>query len=358
VLPKKILIIRFSAMGDVVLLTPVLRSLAAAYPEVEVVVCTRPKFTSFFVGISSVTTFGADVDTEYKGFKGLFRLFAALRKQRFDVVFDLHDHLRTKVLGIFFFLVGVPVITFKKGRADKKKFTRKENKATKPLPHTIERYHQPFAKAGFVFQIGPSPYLLPHDSSFTFVKNWLVEKHLSKKNPWIGIAPFAMHASKIWPTKNYAALIENLIQQKPHHFFLFGGGKKEIEFFENLQQQFPAHITIVAGQLKLDQELALMQQLDLMLCVDSSNMHLAALSGVPLLSIWGGTHPAVGFGPYRYGENAILQISREELPCRPCSVYGKETCHRGDFACLNWITPEIVSTKVQAILNSPVGKQV
>ncbi len=350
-LPKKILVIRFSAMGDVVLLTPVLRSLVVAYPEVEVLVCTRPKFISFFAGISSISTFSADVDNEYKGIKGLFRLFSTLRKQPLDAVFDVHDHFRTKVLGILFFLAGVPVITFKKGRADKKEFTRRENKMTKPLPHTVERYHQAFAKAGFNFQIGSSPYLLPDDASFTFVQNWLAEKNLAKSNGWIGIAPFAMHTSKIWPTKNYAALLENLLQHKPYRFFLFGGGKKEVAFFESLHQQFPAHITIVAGQLNLDQELALMKQLDLMLCVDSSNMHLAALSGVPLLSIWGGTHPGVGFGPYRYSENATLQISREELPCRPCSVYGKETCHRGDFACLNRITPEVVAQRIDTALH-------
>ena len=89
-----------------------------------------------------------------------------------------------------------------------------------------------------------------------------------------------------------------------------------------------------------------MQHLDLMLCVDSSNMHMAALTNVPLLSIWGGTHSDVGFGPYGFGEETMIQISREELPCRPCSVYGKEQCYRGDFACLTRITPEIVLNRV------------
>jgi len=348
-LHKKILVLRFSAMGDVVLMIPVLQSLVATYPEVKVVVCTRPKFTSLFSNIPSVQVFAADVDKEYKGFKGFFNLFNTLRKQRFDVVFDLHDHLRTKLLGIFFFLAGVPVITFKKGRVDKKKFTRKHNKITTPLPHTVERYHRAFTKTGFDFQIGSAPYLITDDASFAFVKNWLIEKQLRKSGPWVGIAPFAMHTSKIWPTENYVVVIENLLQQKPYHFFLFGGGKSEITFFENLQQKFPSHITLVAGQLKLDQELTLIRHLDLMLCVDSSNMHLAALTGIPLLSIWGGTHPHVGFGPYHYPEESILQVSREELPCRPCSVYGKETCYRGDFACLNWITPESVTARVGAI---------
>ena len=120
---------------------------------------------------------------------------------------------------------------------------------------------------------------------------------LSKKEKWIGIAPFAMHASKIWPVQNYAKVIEQLIKKFPAKFFLFGGGKKDLVFFESLKETFPGHCVIVAGQLKIKQELALMRQLDLMLCVDSSNMHLASLAGTPILSIWGGTHPDVGFGP-------------------------------------------------------------
>jgi ADP-heptose:LPS heptosyltransferase len=90
--------------------------------------------------------------------------------------------------------------------------------------------------------------------------------------------------------------------------------------------------------------------LDLMLCVDSSNMHLAALSGTKLLSIWGGTHPDVGFGPYNYDDQSILQISREVLPCRPCSTYGTEKCYRGDFACLTFIKPEQVVKRMSEAL--------
>jgi ADP-heptose:LPS heptosyltransferase len=71
---------------------------------------------------------------------------------------------------------------------------------------------------------------------------------------------------------------------------------------------------------------------------------------VPLISIWGGTHPDVGFGPYKIQPDSIVQISREELPCRPCSVYGREKCYRGDFACLTRITPDQILTRVERAL--------
>lgn len=350
-LPKKILVLRFSAMGDVVLLVPVLRSLLATYPEVEVTVATRPKFASFFSGIAGVKVFAADVDTTYNGLSGLYRLFQALHKQKFELVVDEHDHFRTKVLRTFFFLGGVPIQTFKKGRADKRKFTRRENKVTTPLPHTVERYHDAFTKAGFEFKLTTGPHLQPSIEIVKEVQAWLSQQHLSKKETWIGIAPFAMHRSKIWPIENYKPLLHALLSARSYRFFLFGGGKKEIEFFNTLKEAFPEQVTVAAGVLKLHQELALMQQLDLMLCVDSSNMHLATLTGAPLLSIWGGTHPSVGFGPFQRDKESILQISEQELPCRPCSVYGKETCHRGDFACMTHTTPQLVATRIEKMVN-------
>jgi ADP-heptose:LPS heptosyltransferase len=345
-LPKKILLLRFSAMGDVVLLVPVLRSLTNAYPEVEVTVVTRPKFTSFFANIAGVSTFAADVDQIHKGPFGLFRLFRELQKQKFEVVIDLHDHIRTKLLRTYFFLAGTPVVCFDKGRSEKKKLTRRKNKATQALAHTVERYHRAFKKAGFNFPILNGPHLHPHSAAQLTVRDWLHQKSLLRTEKWIGLAPFAMHQSKIWPIENYRLVISNLLSENNFRFFCFGGGKQESEFFEKLVYEFPNNVINVVRQLPLDAELALMQQVDLILCVDSSNMHFAALVGTPILSIWGGTHTDAGFGPFQREASSIIQISRDDLPCRPCSVYGKETCHRGDFACMTRITPEVVTQRI------------
>jgi ADP-heptose:LPS heptosyltransferase len=235
---------------------------------------------------------------------------------------------------------------FDKGRGEKKAFVRKENKITKPLPHTVERYRRAFQKAGYHFRILSRPFLRPDVDSIGKVEQWLSLQEITKHEKWIGIAPFAMHLSKIWPKEYYEALIDKLIATMPVRFFFFGGGENEIQFFKALKDKNKGHCTIVAGQLKIREEIALLQKIDLMICVDSSNMHLAALTSTPLLSIWGGTDPDVGFGPFQYGDESILQIGRDELECRPCSVYGKETCLRGDFACLNQITVERVFAAV------------
>jgi len=333
-------------MGDVALLVPVIKSLITAYPDVEVTVVTRPKFGPLFFDMERVTVFPADVDYTYTGVLGIRDLFGKLlRKGPYDVVMDMHDHIRTVMLRSLFKIFGSRVIVFDKGRKEKNAFTQRENKVKGDLPHTVERYRLAFESAGYPFTITSGPYLSLSES-IQNASGWFGYKKSVEHTKWIGIAPFAMHKTKIWPLENYVPLIEKITQQIPVKFFFFGGGEKEIKYFETLKEKFPANCEIIAGQLKLRQEIALMKHLDLMLCVDSSNMHMASLANVPLLSIWGGTHPAIGFGPYGYSDESILQIDRAELACRPCSVYGKEKCYRGDFACLTGITPDQVAHRV------------
>lgn len=344
---KKILLLRFSAMGDVLLLVPVVRSLIAAYPDVEVTIATRPRFAPFFSGIERVKVFEADVDFRFTGFFGLRKLFFALLvKDDYDVVIDMHDHVRTMILRSLFRLFGKTVIVFDKGRKEKHVLTRKKNKISQQLPHTTERYRKALVQAGFNFTIKPGPWLHPGEASGKLVQAWLDKQGLTKDQPWIGIAPFALHKTKIWPLANYPSLINELIKKTGAKFFLFGGGEKEINYFHDLKTLFNEQVVVVAGRLKLPQEIALMKMLDVMICTDSSNMHLAALAGTSVVSIWGGTHPDAGFAPLGQEKDGVLQISRSELPCRPCSVYGKETCHRGDFACLTHITVDDVVKKV------------
>ena len=95
------------------------------------------------------------------------------------------------------------------------------------------------------------------------------------------------------------------------------------------------------------EELALMSHLDVMLAMDSGNMHLASLVGTPVVSVWGATHPYAGFMGWGQSEKNAVQIS---LPCRPCSIFGNKPCIRGDYACLRQITPNQIIEKVESLL--------
>ena len=96
-------------------------------------------------------------------------------------------------------------------------------------------------------------------------------------------------------------------------------------------------------------ELSIMSQLDVMLSMDSANMHLASLVNTPVISIWGATHPYAGFMGWRQDKSNTVEI---ELPCRPCSIFGNKPCWRKDYACLYEITPEMIIEKIKLLINS------
>lgn len=348
---KKILVMRFSDMGDVALLVPVIRSLVFAYAEVHITVVTQPKFASFFNGIDRVTVFEADLEKKFRGFFGVRQLFRALFITRnFDIVIDAHDHVRSIVLRSLFKIFGKPVITYNPEKKEKKDLIRKENKKVKSVSHTVDQYKEVFERAGFQFPVLPGPYLFPSEQSVRLLQGWFNKKELVKKEKWIGLAPFSSHKTKQWPLPNYPVLIDRVLKKLNAKFFLYGGGDEEIDYCEELQKQFPDQIVIVAGRLKMPQQNALMHHLDVMVSMASANMHIAALCGIPVLSIWGGTHTDSGFSPYGKGSESIIEIDRSELPCRPCSISGKETCYRGDFACLTDISVETVAQRILNVL--------
>lgn len=338
-------------MGDVALLAPVVQAFTQRYPDATITLVTRAKFAVFFEQFPGVRIVGADFDGRHKGLQGLIQLFNELRQiATFDVVIDAHQNLRSAVLKRLFRVMGIPSFTINKGRAEKNALTRKSNKVRKQLPHSVARYAQVFTAAGFSLEPARPFTFPPIDPAEAELSAFLSRHSLLADAPWLGIAPFAQHTQKMWPFERFVPLLTQLYASKPLTVFLFGGGAAEIDQLETLQQAFPQAI-MVAGQLSLAAELSLISQLSGMVCMDSGNMHLAALSGVPVVSIWGATHPDAGFGPWGQGEEAIIQISPDQLGCRPCSVFGNKPCFRGDLACLNWITVDAVANRIQHVLN-------
>ena len=168
----------------------------------------------------------------------------------------------------------------------------------------------------------------------------------------LGVAPFAKHENKQWGLQNIIVFIDICIKKHADsHILLFGGGAAEIAELAKIHALFPKNTTVVAGKYSLIEEIELMQTLDVMLCMDSSNLHLAALAGVATVSVWGATHPSVGFAPYGSPQrNRIVQTAVAELPCRPCSVFGDKPCFRGDKMCMASIAPEQVWSAVEEII--------
>jgi ADP-heptose:LPS heptosyltransferase len=165
----------------------------------------------------------------------------------------------------------------------------------------------------------------------------------------IGVAPYAKHKLKMWPENNMIRLLRLISDNLKCKFWLFGG-YEDSDKLDVLQTKIPGS-TNLSGKLSLDEELVFMSKLDLMIAMDSSNMHMAALVGTKVISIWGGTDPLGGFSAWMQPDDFSIRIPVEELTCRPCTIYGKGKSKRKDFACMNWLTPEIVYKKIIKILH-------
>ena len=325
-----ILIIRFSAMGDVAMSAAVIRDFRTANPDVKITITSRTLFQPFFGSIPDVGFHPFAPKKEHKGFFGLFKLFMELRKQRITHVADLHNNLRSSVIRILFFLTGCKIQKLDKGRAEKKKLTRKLNKELKPLKQTVQRYADVFNALGF-------PFTLPQDA-----------KHLTSASgsPWIGVSPFAQHLQKVYPLHKMEAIVLKLATAG-YQLFIFGGSDAEAVVAADWESKHP-NIKSVIQKMTLTEELELISKLSLMISMDSSGMHMAALKDIPVVSVWGATHPFTGFLGYGEQMDDAVQI---DLYCRPCSVYGNVPCYRGDFACMNNLPEQQILDKVFQKLN-------
>ena len=331
-------------MGDVALTVPVLKAMRERYPETELVLVTRASFKAFFTSVSGLDLFHPDLKKRHKGLPGIVRLFKDLNRQyEIDYIIDLHDVLRSKILRFFFRLTGVPVAVIDKGRKEKKSLITGKDK--KQLKHSVERYSDVFAKAGFAVKPSKDNLIVP--SSVINLNSSLISEMQGFLN--IGVAPYAKHKLKMWPEENMTTLLNLISQDYKCRFWLFGG-PEDLEKLKIMQTKVSGS-SILAGALSLDEELAFMSRLDLMIAMDSSNMHMAALVGTRVISIWGGTDPLAGFSAWMQPERFSIRIPVEELTCRPCTIYGKGETRNG-FACMKMLTPEIVFNRIEKLVLS------
>ena len=330
---KKLLVIRFSALGDIAMTVPVVYDLAMQYPDLEITMLSREMAKPLFERMpSNVHFFGADLKGRHKGLLGLCRLWRDAHLNDFEYIADFHDVLRTWWLRAEGCLRCKKVAKIDKGRKGKKALTRQKNKVLVQQATSLGRYAKVLEQLGF-----------PIKPQFTKLDySAFCERQKAGHETWIGIAPFAKHPAKVYPLEKMEQVIKALSERKNTTVFLFGGGEEEKRQIAELCAKYP-NVEAAQSQQGLKGELALMGQLDVMLSMDSANMHLASLVGTRVVSIWGGTHPYAGFLGWNQKKNDCIQL---DLPCRPCSVYGNKPCLRGDYACMNGITPEQIIEKL------------
>jgi len=341
---SKILIIRFSALGDVAMTIPVIFSLAKSYPIHEIIVLSRKTFEPLFQEMPSNVLFkGVDLKVDYSGFKGIQKLYRELKSESFDFVADFHSVLRSNYLRFRLHLNGVPTAQIDKGRYEKKKLTQKKDKNLIQLINGFERYQDVLSKLGFNFEIQFTSLFGDVNANFNEIVALI---GAVKEQKWIGIAPFAKHIGKVYPLELEEKVISYFAKDNRVKVFVFGGGEKEKAIIDSWVKKHPEIISLV-GKLNMSQELVLMNYLDVMFSMDSANMHLASLVNTPVVSLWGATHPYAGFMGWNQSIGNAIQT---DLSCRPCSVYGQIPCYRKDYACLNRIEPETIINRIENLI--------
>ena len=335
---RSVLVMRLSALGDVAMTIPALYPVCRANPGTRFLMVTRPWPSSMFVDRpDNLEVLGIDVSKECKGIPGLMKLAARLRREYgIDAVADLHNVLRTWVIGASMKLHGIPVVKLDKQRARRKALVN-HKPGDHPTP-THDRYLDVFRKLGLET---PDNFTRLFDGSPLPVSAVVLDKEPGQR--WIAVSPFSAHEGKVYPLDLMKQVVAGLVQRENYWVFLMGGGKEEKQVCREIAREHRHVISMAEVKHGFIDEFALLSKCDLMLTMDSANMHLASLVGLKAVAIWGATSPACGF--QGYGQSAATDIQLD-LPCRPCSIYGERACRYGDYRCLRGISPDDIIARV------------
>ena len=345
---EHLLVIRFSALGDVAMTVPVVYALAQQYPDVRITVLSRnfarPLFDDLLPNINFME---ADLKREYRGITGLNSLYRRLLAKQFTAIADLHSVLRSSYLRMRFNLDHYKVAHIDKHRKDRRRITSSSNKQLIQLPTSFQNYADVFARLGYPVNVQFRSIFSEDGGDMNLLPESLPRPTVGQ--PCIGIAPFAAHEGKIYPVRLMEQVVEQLLAKHPDtRIYLFGKGQREDETFPKWCAAHHQCVYVSQHLNNLRDELILMSHLQVMVSMDSANMHLASLVATPVVSVWGATHPFTGFMGWNQSPENAIQIP---LECRPCSIYGQKPCLRGDYACMRNIAPEQIVNRVELILN-------
>ncbi|RQV99347.1 MAG: glycosyltransferase family 9 protein [Calditrichaeota bacterium] len=342
---RKILVIRLSSLGDVILVTPLLRQLRNAYPTSEIDFLVRSDLADvirYNPHISRLIEFRKDSDFAY-----LRKIRSRIWERDYDVILDIHRNLRSRLIC---FGMGIsPFHRTKVLKIRKNQFTRfllvkfKINLYRKLHGRVIrvwEKYIRAAEPMGVKADDGRPEIFIPPESVRAAQR--LIESLPEHRN-FTAIAPGARHFTKRWPPEYYADLIEKLYSEL-HMVSILIGGREDIPVVEEIISKVPAGSAIIAaGRYTLLETAAVIRNAELMVTNDSGLMHLATAFDVPVIAIFGSTVEELGFFP-----NSPLAevLENKGLYCRPCSHIGRPGCPERHFRCMKDVTPGDVFRKI------------
>lgn len=328
----KILLIRFSSIGDIVLTTPIIRCTRNAFPDAEIHFATKSNFASLI----SENPYIDKLQLLGDSFVDFIR---KMRAEKYDLVIDLHKNTRSLLIRA---AIGAKAVSFDKLNYEKWLITQfKINKL--PQRHLVDRYFDGVKSIGIVDDRKGLDFFVSdiHKSS--------VRDLLPTGESYIAWAIGAKFETKKFPVhKIVEALSQTFFDNKK---VVLLGGKEDVAAAQKIMNSLSKrNIINLVGQLSLVQSAAVIESASLLISNDTGLMHIGAALKKPIVSIWGNTITDFGMYPY-YGESKVVTegISVANLSCRPCSKIGYNTCPKGNFDCMNKIDKEAVINAIQSI---------
>lgn len=311
----KILIVRFSSIGDVVLTTPVVRTLKLQIPNSEIHYITKKAF-------KEVLEHNPHIDRLFTIEKSISEVLPALKKEKYDYIIDLHKNTRTLALKL---KLGRPSYSFPKLNLEKWLLVNWKRKSM-PDFHVVDRYFKAVEKLGVKNDQLPGEFYIDSKDEVD------LEIHFGKQlNGFISIAVGAQFATKRIPLNKLQEIIEKIEQP-----IVLVGGPTDVDFANQILAFFPnKNIYSACGNFNLAQSASIVKQSKVLLTNDTGMMHIAACFNVPIVSVWGNTVPEFGMYPYYPNNKEMYSIHEVTgLSCRPCSKIGFQECPKGHFNCM------------------------
>jgi len=318
--PQKILIVRFSSIGDIVLTLPVIDALREHFPQAALFYLTKTPFIELianYPGLEQVIQF-----------EGLRHTRKQLRKLQPDLIIDLHANLRSHLISLFH---SMPVRRYQKQRWQRQQYVWFKKQPAQPF-HTVDNYLNVLRPLG-VTASRTRPTLPVTDEAIAFIDQRYASQWKGK--PVVGLVPGALHSTKQWLPERYRAVAHQLTTEGIKVIVI--GSYADTPVARQIQGGQP-DIIDTTGQVPLRYLPALLAQCQVVVCNDTGPMHIAVAVGTPVIAIFGSTTPALGFSPL--GEHDI--IIETSLACRPCHLHGRSHCPKAHFNCMKLITSEEV----------------
>lgn len=344
---RKLLIVRFSLLGDVAMTIPIIYSACEAYPDTQFIVITQQVASTLYVNApANLTVEGID-HHHYSGYSGMVRL-ANYLSQRYhaDAMIDLQGDRRSWLLCAAMRLYGTgQVHRIDMGNKGKRALTRRHNKRMFPLVTSLNRYHEVFTRIGMTFNETFSSIYPTGKPSPAIFAEITTPKQVGET--WIAVAPFAKWSGKIYPMNLMEKVLDSISAWQNVRIFFLGQGDNERNQFRKWTKKYSNATSLAEKRNGFPTELALLSHCDVMLSMDNMNMHLASLVQLPVVSVWGASHPYCGFMGWKQSEDNVVQLN---MVCRPCSLFGDKRCHYNDPFCLTGIQPQMIVSAVQRAL--------